>query len=186
VSPRFRCAPRFDPTQLPELGSRYHEADDALIEREIAPRARRAGRLTKPDLEAIRQWKWPPSRGRPSRDAPDFVEAVTEVALSTSDERLRIEVLTLLDGVGWPVASVILHFVHNDRYPILDRLALKALGNEEPASYDFAFWWDYTRCCRRLADEHGVTMRQLDRALWQLAKEAEEPRRGNGAGGYPR
>lgn len=33
----------------------------------------------------------------------------TRVALSTPSERLRIEVLTLLDGVGWPTASVLLH-----------------------------------------------------------------------------
>jgi hypothetical protein len=169
----FRCEPRFDPAQLRELGSRYDETYDASIEEGIAPRARRTGRLTKEDIEAVRRWKWPPSRGRPSRDAPDFVEAVTEVALSTPSERLRIEVLTLLDGVGWPVASVILHFVHSDRYPILDRLALKSLGNDKPAFYDFAYWWDYTRCCRRLADEHGMTMRQLDRALWQFSKEAD-------------
>jgi hypothetical protein len=181
VSHRFRCEPRFDPARLCELCSRYDDADDALIEQEVAPRARRAGRLSRPDLEVFRQWKWPPSRGRPSRDAPDFVEAVTGVALATSDERLRIEVLTLLDGVGWPVASVILHFVHRDRYPILDRLALKALGNDEPASYDFAFWWEYTQCCRRLADEHGLTMRQLDRALWRLGQEAAESARGDAA-----
>ena len=34
--------------------------------------------------------------------------------LNEKEERLRIEILTLLDGVGWPTASVILHFYHKE------------------------------------------------------------------------
>ena len=37
-----------------------------------------------------------------------------------------------LSGVRWPTASVLLHFGHRDRYPILDYRALEALGVPSP------------------------------------------------------
>jgi hypothetical protein len=40
-----------------------------------------------------------------------------------------------------------------------------------PKKYDFKFWSAYTEACRKLSDETGVSMRTLDRALWQFSKE---------------
>lgn len=80
--------------------------------------------------------------------------------------------LLALRGVQWPTASTVLHFGHRDRYPILEVRALESLGfTQKDASYEFDFWWDYVTTCRRLADEHKVDMRTLDRALWQWSKE---------------
>lgn len=80
--------------------------------------------------------------------------------------------MTRLHGVGYPTASVLLHFVSPDLYPIIDYRALWSLGEEAPPrSYSFDFWWWYVDCCRSLAGEAGVTMRTLDRALWQYSKE---------------
>jgi hypothetical protein len=101
---------------------------------------------------------------------------VTQTALGTRNEQLRIEVLTLLRGVSWPTASAILHFACEDPYPILDYRALWTLGVDAPSQYDFELWWSYTECCRALARKYGVTMRALDRALWQYSKENQDPR----------
>ena len=165
----FRDAPRFAPGELVAAASADDDgaADAELLAR--APDVRQRGYLTSDDLEAVRRWKWPPSRGRPSASTPDLVEAATRVALSSPSEQLRIEVLTLLDGVGWPVASVVLHFFHSEPYPILDRLAVWSFGNDEPLRYDFAFWAAYTAACRRLAGDLGLSLRALDRALWAFA-----------------
>jgi hypothetical protein len=65
-----------------------------------------------------------------------------------------------------------LHFAHRDLYPILDFRALWSLGHEKPpAFYTFDFWWEYVQSCRARAKECGVSMRVLDRALWQFSKE---------------
>lgn len=97
---------------------------------------------------------------------------MTRVALSTPDERLRIEILTLLSGVSWPSASVLLHFGHNDPYPILDFRALWSLGiDSRKVIYNFDLWWAYTSFHRELADEAGVSMQELDLALWQYSME---------------
>jgi hypothetical protein len=89
-------------------------------------------------------------------------------------ERLQIEVLTLLDGVSWPTASVILHFFHSAPYPIVDFRALWSLKNKVPKRYGFNFWQKYTSYCRGLSKRAGVSMRTLDRALWQFSKENQQ------------
>ena len=80
---------------------------------------------------------------------------------------------SILDGVSWPTASVILHFFHRRRYPILDFRALWSVGLEPPVQYGFNFWWDYVQYCRILARESRVDMRTLDRPLWQYSKERQ-------------
>ena len=100
----------------------------------------------------------------------EFIRDVTGTALSTNNERLRIEVLTLLSGVNWPTASVLLHFGHTEPYPILDFRALWSLGLQPPSQYNFEFWWAHTQFCRKLATRCKVSMRTLDQALWQFSK----------------
>ena len=63
-------------------------------------------------------------------NSADYIKAVTQTALTTSNERLRIEVLLLLGGVRWPTASVLLYFGHAEPQPNLDVRALWSLGLE--------------------------------------------------------
>lgn len=190
---------RFDPSEAPFWAARYVAGStpveiqrEADIEQRVVPAARARGYLTKPEFLDICHWK---SR-RPMRlyaqNSDEFVETATGTALSTLSEQLRIEVLTLLSGVSWPVASAILHWTHFQSHPILDVRALWSVGwsqitdrpsfaydfddwppgqNRSPFVYDFDHWWAYTLYCRQLRSQCGVTMRDLDRALWQYAKE---------------
>ena len=116
----------------------------------------------------------PSQCGRVESNDEGYVTAITGFALQTKCERARIEVLTRLDGVGWPTASVILHFFHCDRYPILDFRALWSVGEEVPSQYKFDFWWRYVSFCRRVADRNGRNMRTLDRALWAYSAANQE------------
>ena len=163
---------RFPISKIEYLGKRYdYEAnDDEKKIVPIAPTVKRRGYLTKKEFLTVCRWKTPRSQPRCRKNSPDFIRDVTRCALSTSVERLRIEVLTRLDGVGWPTASVILHFFHSARYPIMDFRALWSL-NEVPKRYGFDFWQEYTSYCRGLSKRAGVSMRTLDRALWQFSKE---------------
>jgi hypothetical protein len=168
---RFRL--RFPGARIAHWASRFSDANADEAPLAIGSRAKTLGHLTKGDFLRLCRWKSPRSRRRVESNAPEFIGAVTATSLATGDERLRIEVLTLLDGVDWPTASVILHFAHRDPYPILDVRALWSLGAEKPSAYNFAFWWDFTRACRRLAQRHSCGMRTLDRALWQYSKERQ-------------
>ncbi len=161
---------RFPEDEVTRLAARYHTLSEAGVENELGPAVRDRGYLTLADLVQLGEWKSPRIRSRCAANDAAFVESVTRTAFATPDERLRIEILTLLRGVAWPMASVILHWCHTERYPILDYRALWSL-EAAPARYDFAFWQLYTAYCRDLADRAGVTMRMLDRALWQYSKE---------------
>lgn len=162
---------RFPSRQIAHWAARFSDDVGDDLAQEIGARTRNRLYLTRGDFLDLCHWKSPRSRPRVERNSESFVRAATSAAFSTPDERLRIEVLTLLEGVNWPTASVILHFGHRDRYPILDWRALWSLGVVKPSSYKFDFWWDYVQVCRRLADQSACTMRTLDRALWQYSKE---------------
>lgn len=70
------------------------------------------------------------------------------------------------------MASVILHFAFPERYPIIDVRVMRAVG--EPAHYSFNRWIKYAECSRRAADAMGVSIRELDRALWVLDKDGRK------------
>lgn len=164
---------RFPVREIGYWAEQYSD-DDRAVER-IAKAVRQRRWLTRHEFLKVCEWKTPRSRRHCAKNSNEFVRCVTAVALSTKNERLRIEVLTLLNGVSWPTASVILHFMAPDRYPILDFRALWSLGIENAPVYDFEFWEAYTKCCWALAARAGVSMRELDRALWAYSSE-EQPR----------
>jgi hypothetical protein len=162
---------RFALDEVLTWAGRYAYADDAEVEA-IGEAARRRGWYTRPEFLTVTRWKTERSGSRCAKNTPTAIREATQVALRVKDERLRIGVLTLLQGVEMPTASVLLHLAHPDPYPIIDFRALWSLGVEAPPSYySFEFWWAYTRECRSLAEAAGVSMRTLDRALWQYSKE---------------
>jgi len=165
---------RFEKQRIDHWACRYSYPQEDVIVAEIAPRVRSIGYLSKADFMALCRWKTPRTEPMCDSNDEDFIKEVTNTALSTPNEQLRIEVLTLLRGVGWPTASVILHFGYDNLYPILDYRALWSVGVDEPPSqYSFKFWRAYSQFCRTLAADCCVAMRTLDRALWQYAKEKQ-------------
>lgn len=167
---------RFPLADIPLYAARYDypaEAGIAALMAGSASSARARGYLTHDELVALGRWKSPRIGPRIAANDPDYVAAVTAVALSTPNEQLRVEALRLLSGVAWPMASVILHWCHHAPYPILDYRALWSLGIDPLPHYDFPLWQAYTAHCRALAGRAGVTMRVLDRALWQYSKERQ-------------
>lgn len=170
-SHRFKL--RFPESDIEKWSSRYNYPPDPIIEDEIIPRVKEAGYLTKSDFLTLCRWKTPRSQPRCASNSEEFIEAVSRVALSTPNERLRIEIWTLLNGVNWPTASTLLFWLHTKEYPILDFRALWSLGYVKPPRYDFAFWSDYVNFCRSTASKCGVSVRTLDQALWQYSSEKQ-------------
>ena len=163
---------QFTEKAIRQWAEEYYVEYDNEIESIIAPQVKARGYFLQDEFNRICRWKTPRSQRQVSSNPAEYIEAVTKTAFAAENERLRIEVLLLLNGVRWPTASVILHFCHADPYPILDFRALWSLGiaaNTVP--YNFEFWWEYTSFCRKLAQEAGVSMRELDRALWQYSKD---------------
>ncbi|HTE63197.1 MAG TPA: hypothetical protein VK631_22780 [Solirubrobacteraceae bacterium] len=156
--------------------SRYADdvGDDKVIDA-IAPAVRARGHFLRDEFLDTYRWK----THRTLRHAQKYSEAeiadVTGVAFRQTDEKLRIGLLRALDGVDWPVASTLLHVGLSPDYPIIDFRALWSLGSTMPAYVNFEFWWAYVACCRALAGDAGVTVRELDKALWAYS-EANQPK----------
>ena len=169
VRPRRTLRLRFPLSRIRRLSAAFPEADDPGF-LALTARARRRGWLTRADLIRIARWKTPRSAPRVARNSERAVRDATRRALSAKDETARVEALLRLSGIGLPTASVILHFCHRDPYPILDVNALWSLS-VDTRRLGMAFWLDYADACRRLARRARCSMRTVDRALWQFAKE---------------
>ena len=162
---------QFDASLIPTLASRYSYPPEGRVADEIGPAVRERGFFTRPELIDVCAWKTARSRSRVAANTDEEVRETTRLALSAKTEALRIWIPMALSGVRWPTASVLLHFGHRDRYPILDYRALEALGVTEPVNYTVPFWNAYVAACRQIDDQTGFGMRIIDRAMWQWSKE---------------
>lgn len=171
TSLKLRC-------QLDELkiySKRYsYKDDEEVISLEDGIRDR--GYIQKNELLTIAHWKSPRSAGHIDSNTEDYVREITGFALSAKSERARIESLTMLDGVKWPTASVLLHLYHRNPYPIMDYRVLWTMSLEVPTQYTYPFWHDYTEVFRELMASTGLRKRELDRGLWQYSKENQKKR----------
>jgi hypothetical protein len=162
---------QFPPADIPALASRFGDSgDERCLRAGAAARAR--GRYTRAEFLLLCAWKSPRSRPLVARNSPRRIARATVAALAAAaGDAERIEALLTLDGVGVPSASVLLHFAHPDAYPILDVRALESLGVKGRSVYPVSFWLRYVAACRGLATTHDVSLRTLDKALWQHSKE---------------
>ena len=154
------------------LAERFEYEDDERV-RAAGEAARRRGYYTRHEFLRICGWKTRRSKPKVASIGEQEVERATRAAFETQDEAERIEALLELKGVGVPTASVLLHFASPREYPILDVRALESLGQRGRTTYSVSYWLKYLDACRRLAEEHGVSLRVLDKALWQYSKEGD-------------
>jgi len=71
----------------------------------IAPAIRSRGFLMRDEFLALCRWKSPRAVTYAARNDEGYIRAVTGCALATENERLRIEVLTLLGGWGYSAVT---------------------------------------------------------------------------------
>jgi hypothetical protein len=162
---------QFPPEQVGPLAARFGYTDDRACQAAGAA-ARARGYYVREEFLTVCEWKTSRSRPKVERNDAAAVEQATSRALGSSDERDRMRALIELEGVGVPTASTLLHFAFPDDYPILDVRALESLGQQARTVYPVGFWLEYLHACRQLAQRHRVSVRTLDKALWQHSREA--------------
>ena len=144
---------------------------DKITEQRIKAVLTKRSYLIKSEFVEVGEWKSPRQRKRYLNNSEEDVQEITNASLSAKSDRAKIGYLLALDGVSYPVASVILHFAFPDCYPILDFRALWSLGWEKPSSYNFKFWQKYCRRIQQLSKDLKLSIRIIDKALWQYSKE---------------
>lgn len=135
------------------------------------------GYLTKPELVELACWKLPErwkrgedegKLGLVKANSCDDVKEITRKAFRETDSIKSIRCLGRLQGVGRAIGSAILHWFHEERYPIWDIYARWSVRlNECQHQYknNDERWQTYVKYCKDIADEYEVCMRTLDRAL---------------------
>ena len=170
----YRPVPRFEiqfpPELVPELAARFPTVDESALET-IGATARARGYYRRSEFLLVCAWKTPRSAPKVAINTAPAVRAATRRALADPDEAARMAALLALSGVGVPTASTLLYFAFPALYPILDVRALESLGVKPRSQYPVSFWLGYLEACRALAERCGVSMRILDKALWQWSKE---------------
>ena len=161
-----------------EFSRRYNEEDDGRLlesDKSLQASLRDAhlrGHITPRQLRDVVEWK----SGKRTlhlckKNTPEEVKECSAVAFAARTDLLRIHALVALQGVSWPTASAVLHFVFPSRFPVLDVRAMRTVGeipadsNQRP-NYTIPLWSKYAKLCRETAGRYGVTLRDLDRALW--------------------
>jgi hypothetical protein len=157
------------------LATRFPASDDGRL-LAVGSAVRTRGHYTRAEFIEVCAWKTPRSRPRVAGNPSRAVVAATRRALATDDEAARIAALLELDGVGVPTASTLLYAAFPADYPILDVRALESLGVKSRSVYPVSFWLAYLEACRALARRAGVSLRTLDKALWQFSKERDRAR----------
>jgi hypothetical protein len=165
---------QFPAGEIEALAGRFSsEGDNRCYEAGAAARAR--GYYTRREFIEVCAWKTVRSRLKVASNTESAVADATGRALAADDETVRMAALLELAGVGVPTASTLLYFAFPDRYPILDIRALESLGVKPRSQYPLSFWLQYLTACRELAIRYGVSIRALDKALWQHSKERLRP-----------
>jgi hypothetical protein len=160
---------QFDPSEIQALAQRYgyQQDDDAFA----AGKKIVAGDYSRDNLKVIVRWK----SARKIAFIDDNTDAEIAKALRfacdiRTTEKSAIEVLDRLHGVGVPMASAILTTINSEKYTVIDVRALESLGLSKWDGTS-SFYIDYLQECRALTFKYKVSLRTLDRALWQWSKE---------------
>ena len=160
---------QFAVKDISSLAARYDFKDDTAA---IDAGARIShGDFSRENLETIFEWKTKGrGRSRLTKNSDDEIVDALKLALEAKTPRAGIAVLTGLDGVDVPVASAILAATKPADHTIIDWRALHAL-DVYVSNVTIKLYLTYLRHCRKLAAMGAVTLRELDRAMWQWSKE---------------
>lgn len=159
-------------SQICYYASQYDVHDDTSIEK-LVPEVKKRKYLKAAELLKLSNWKlWTGRNTHNIRKNSDLdVEEMTGFALDAKTEIGRIHCLLSLSGVDIAIGSAILHWFHEDDYPIWDVRALETVQfNKSQYKNWFQRWEAYVLFCRQTAKDHNIDMRKLDRALWQCSK----------------
>lgn len=125
----------------------------------------------------VRLGRWKTKRQTSNYEANDenTIIQMTRCAYQANDALVKLSILKTLKGVGVAVAGTILHYLHPDRFPIFDyhaRTALKKanLWNRDVGDDRAQAWLEYTDTMNELAERLGVSLRDLDKALFAYDK----------------
>jgi hypothetical protein len=146
------------------------QAEERSLEAEMQQH-RKNGWIDKDTFVRLARWKSVRKTSDYEANSQEEVRAATREAFVADSDAVAIAALCKLRGVALRTATALLHWMVPDRYPILDVRVLAALEEDPRASFeDVAFYSRIADRVRLLAQQVGVDLRTIDRALWTWDK----------------
>jgi hypothetical protein len=155
----------------------YQETEQLKADLQRLRKEREPFYLTGRDLDPIFEWKlrgqFSRNKKRREENSDRIYEIITRAAFSIREDdwkleaELRVAVLTVLHGVGVPVASAILALADPDRYCVVDFRGWRAVFGEERSGFDIPSYIRYLSKIRQLAQELGWSVQETDLAVWE-------------------
>ena len=131
--------------------------------------------LNKEYFVRLGRWKTKRQTSNYESNAEKSIIELTRLAYTASDPTTKLNYLRQLRGVGVAVAATILHYFHPNVYPIFDYHARNTLTEagywkrgEDAASVND--WLEYVKIMQRLSKRIGMSLRDLDKALFAYDK----------------
>jgi len=165
-----------------EYDKHFNESKEAQVEKQLRQWLAQQPEpkyLDKEHFVKLGWWKARRQMENYKANDRNLVEEATRLAYEATNERIKLHILKVLKGVQVPVASTILHFLQPDSFPIFDihvRKSLKKAGRWDGDVNDASdeAWRDYVVLMRDLSEHLGVSLRELDKALWAYDKWEKE------------
>ena len=161
--------------------ARLYDLERHLFD-EVSARFRRDGTLSVADFYAIIVWK-------SNRTKTKIKKALKEAGLSADTlmsqvagakaDITRLRLLNKVRNIGLPIASAILTVCYPDRFTVLDYRAWQSAVAEGMPGLPDAFpetapeYLQYRDACQAFAERVGLSLRDLDRALWARSWEKD-------------
>jgi hypothetical protein len=162
-----------DPADFARL-ARLYDLERYLLE-VVSPRFVTDQTLAPYDFFAIVIWKSNRTKTKIKQGlaaAGLSVEALMHEVSRAGGPADKVETLLRIYGIGLSIASAILTICYPDEFTVLDyraweslqELGVDGLPPKEP--YDTPTYLQYCQVCQDLARRLGLSLRDLDRALW--------------------
>ena len=161
---------------LADAAGKYDRVERSPLEDRLfgslAERVRARGCVSKDDLPDVVRWRALRTSGFVARNDPEEVSEISRLAfLEAEGDRVKLKVLTLLDGVSERAAATLLAMWDPQRYAPWDERAASLL--REAARLGDGdlpgIWPDYLTALRDLAGEAGLGLRHTEKAVFVLA-----------------
>lgn len=137
--------------------------------------------FNKPEFLAMCSWKSPRPRHLYQSNSSADIRRVSLKLFAAECEKQRIELLTSLKGVGVPTASAILTLTDPQDYGVIDIRVWQLLYRcgavrTRPSGVGFSCenWLEFLERLRHWARKFDVTVRDVERALFEHHKESQE------------
>ncbi len=141
----------------------------------VSSRFGEEGTLAPYDFFAIIVWKSNRAKTKIRRgldDAGVSAEVLMREVHEADTPRAKVEALLRIRGIGLAMASAVLTVCYPEEFTVLDyrawgtlcRWSVEGLPARYPGTSEK--YLQYCQACRALADKKGLSLRDLDRALW--------------------